>query len=423
MKKLLQFALAFLIGASAVVAQKPINYTSKDGGPAYAAITVTSMTGLYMKDQPITITYDANKGFTPDGKKNLASEPYIYMHSGAGTAATSFWEVFPKGQEWGKDNNIGKLESVSPGVFSITFKPSEFYTDKGGADYTGDLPSIGCVFRNAAGDGEGKNEGGTDFFIVFPSSTPKPIPYTSKDGGAQYPAITVLGADGMYDQNMPIGIVYNANLGFTPDGKKNLAGEEYIYMHSGAGSDASKFWEIFPTGQEWGKDNNVGKLEKVQPGVFSAIVTPSMFWNQKDNMAYTGPIASFGCVFRNAAGDGEGKADGGADFFIVFPTKTTSVKDGEGVTHNTGVVAPNPVSAITTINYTVLDKPQMMSVAIYDLQGNLVRTLVNEFQQPGNQVVLWNCDNNSGEIVANGMYMYRISSNGFVTSRPIVVQR
>jgi flagellar hook assembly protein FlgD len=65
----------------------------------------------------------------------------------------------------------------------------------------------------------------------------------------------------------------------------------------------------------------------------------------------------------------------------------------------------------------------MMSVAIYDLQGNLVRTLVNEFQQPGNQIVLWNCDNNSGEIVANGMYMYRISSNGFVTSRPIVVQR
>jgi flagellar hook assembly protein FlgD len=140
-------------------------------------------------------------------------------------------------------------------------------------------------------------------------------------------------------------------------------------------------------------------------------------------MAYTGPIASFGCVFRNAAGDGEGKADGGSDFFIVFPTGTTSVKDGEGVTHNTGVIAPNPVSAITTINYTVLDKPQMMSVAIYDLQGNLVRTLVNEFQQPGNQIVLWNCDNNSGEIVANGMYMYRISSNGFVTSRPIVVQR
>ena len=168
MKKLLQFALAFLIGASAVVAQRPVNYTSKDGGPAYAAITVTSMTGLYMKDQPITITYDANKGFTPDGKKNLASEQYIYMHSGAGTTASSFWEVFPKGQEWGKDHGIGKMEMVSPGVFSVTITPATFYTDKGGADYTGDLASIGCVFRNADGSGEGKNDGGPDFFIVFP---------------------------------------------------------------------------------------------------------------------------------------------------------------------------------------------------------------------------------------------------------------
>jgi len=44
---------------------------------------------------------------------------------------------------------------------------------------------------------------------------------------------------------------------------------------------------------------------------------------------------------------------------------------------------------------------------IYDLKGNLVKTLVDKFQDPGNHVVEWN----AGDL-SSGIYFYKIQYGG-----------
>ena len=70
---------------------------------------------------------------------------------------------------------------------------------------------------------------------------------------------------------------------------------------------------------------------------------------------------------------------------------------------------PNPFNPTTTIEY-LLPRREKVSVAIYNLKGGLVKTLVNEFQSSGYHRVDWNGIDRDGNSVASGIYLYRIKS-------------
>ena len=50
----------------------------------------------------------------------------------------------------------------------------------------------------------------------------------------------------------------------------------------------------------------------------------------------------------------------------------------------------------------------LVSLRIYNIQGQEVRTLVNDAKEPGSYTVTWSGEDNSGEIVASGIYFYRL---------------
>ncbi len=81
---------------------------------------------------------------------------------------------------------------------------------------------------------------------------------------------------------------------------------------------------------------------------------------------------------------------------------------------------PNPFNPETTIEYT-LPKPSFVRLVIYDMLGQEVRTLVNEFQQSGVESVIWDGKNNQGQSVPSGHYVYRIIANGFTKSSKSVL--
>jgi len=75
---------------------------------------------------------------------------------------------------------------------------------------------------------------------------------------------------------------------------------------------------------------------------------------------------------------------------------------------------PNPFSRSTIISYKIPTltndlRPSVVSLRVYDLTGRLVRTLVNESQQPGHYEVSWDGLDNSGRRVISGIYVYRIA--------------
>ncbi|MBN1352069.1 T9SS type A sorting domain-containing protein [candidate division KSB1 bacterium] len=68
---------------------------------------------------------------------------------------------------------------------------------------------------------------------------------------------------------------------------------------------------------------------------------------------------------------------------------------------------PNPFNPETTIEFHL---PQLaeVSLAIYDLRGQLVRTLAASSRQAGCHRIAWDGRNDAGQIVVSGIYYYRI---------------
>lgn len=70
---------------------------------------------------------------------------------------------------------------------------------------------------------------------------------------------------------------------------------------------------------------------------------------------------------------------------------------------------PNPFRFSTFIRYTLPGK-SAVSIKIYDMMGKEVATLVDEVQPAGLHQVEWKGENQKGERVSNGYYLYTISS-------------
>lgn len=74
---------------------------------------------------------------------------------------------------------------------------------------------------------------------------------------------------------------------------------------------------------------------------------------------------------------------------------------------------PNPFSSDTWINYSIPEQNNV-SLKIYNINGELVRTLHNGDQPAGKYSIMWNGINDSGHPVDSGIYFYRILSGNFI---------
>ncbi|MDI6740716.1 MAG: FlgD immunoglobulin-like domain containing protein, partial [Candidatus Edwardsbacteria bacterium] len=75
---------------------------------------------------------------------------------------------------------------------------------------------------------------------------------------------------------------------------------------------------------------------------------------------------------------------------------------------------------LTQIHYQ-LKADGAVSLKVYNLAGQLVRTLVDGRQPSGAHSVHWNGRNDAGQSAANGVYVYRLAVNGFTGIRKIVI--
>jgi DNA-binding transcriptional regulator YhcF (GntR family) len=83
---------------------------------------------------------------------------------------------------------------------------------------------------------------------------------------------------------------------------------------------------------------------------------------------------------------------------------------------------PNPFNPETEISYT-LPENSYVSVTIFNVQGQKVKRLVNEYQPAGTRKVVWDGRDENGEGVASGIYFYRIEAGSHsVTNRMILLK-
>lgn len=78
---------------------------------------------------------------------------------------------------------------------------------------------------------------------------------------------------------------------------------------------------------------------------------------------------------------------------------------------------PNPFNPVTTIDYSIKYDGNV-SLAIYDVLGRQITTLVNEKKPAGNHSVEFNASN-----LPSGVYIYKLSSGNFVATKKLILMK
>ncbi len=82
---------------------------------------------------------------------------------------------------------------------------------------------------------------------------------------------------------------------------------------------------------------------------------------------------------------------------------------------------PNPFNPSTSIEFTLRDKTRV-NLRVYDVAGQLVRTLLDE-DRPSGEVhrVTWDGRNDAGDTVSSGVYFYRLVASDFTQTKKMVL--
>ena len=83
---------------------------------------------------------------------------------------------------------------------------------------------------------------------------------------------------------------------------------------------------------------------------------------------------------------------------------------------------PNPFNPVTNIVY---DIPEVTDVTleIYNVMGQRVRTLAQGSHEAGRYQIVWNATNDLGQALSSGMYIYRIQAGDFVSVKKLVLMK
>lgn len=109
-------------------------------------------------------------------------------------------------------------------------------------------------------------------------------------------------------------------------------------------------------------------------------------------------------------------------FAIMEPGSPTSIKPVIPSVHRLYNSFPNPFHASTTLRY---DLAQTMPVRlqVVDLQGRVVKTLVDRYQGPGEFTQTWDGTSDDGRPVTPGMYFLNLETTSFRATRKVMYLR
>ncbi|MCF7912971.1 MAG: carboxypeptidase regulatory-like domain-containing protein [Candidatus Cloacimonetes bacterium] len=83
---------------------------------------------------------------------------------------------------------------------------------------------------------------------------------------------------------------------------------------------------------------------------------------------------------------------------------------------------PNPFNPVTNFAYSVKDEA-LVSIEIYNVKGQKVRTLVNEVQTTGIYRVTWTGDADNGSKVSSGIYFYKLNTGDFTRTKKMILMK
>ncbi len=81
---------------------------------------------------------------------------------------------------------------------------------------------------------------------------------------------------------------------------------------------------------------------------------------------------------------------------------------------------PNPFNPTTKISFSIKNNSRV-ELAVYNINGQKVKTLKSEIMSAGNHSVMWNGKDNSGKDVSSGIYFYKLNTGEETQVRKMVL--
>jgi hypothetical protein len=110
--------------------------------------------------------------------------------------------------------------------------------------------------------------------------------------------------------------------------------------------------------------------------------------------------------------------------WLAFSTAPTDVQTAERVTapqtFRLGPNYPNPFNPATLIPYEIQDATEIQ-LSVMDVMGKRLRTLVQGRQSAGGHCVEWDGREDSGRLMASGVYVVSLRAGGMLKSRKIIL--
>ncbi|MBD3226242.1 MAG: T9SS type A sorting domain-containing protein [Caldithrix sp.] len=83
---------------------------------------------------------------------------------------------------------------------------------------------------------------------------------------------------------------------------------------------------------------------------------------------------------------------------------------------------PNPFNPTTEIKFSI-GRHEKVSLVVYNILGQEVRTLINDDMVPGEHKIAWNGTDDSGRRVATGVYIYKLKTDNFSKVKKMVFMK
>jgi hypothetical protein len=168
-------------------------------------------------------------------------------------------------------------------------------------------------------------------------------------------------------------------------------------------------WSVYPEIPSW-------NLYRERKGSEFELIASELHADQANLVGFVDGTAEAGLVYRYRL-----EASGRSDIFqttedIMVPVRSVQLYQNH----------PNPFNPATTIPFTVpgsLASRQNAQLAVYDVNGALVKTLVSGAVAGGRYEVRWDGTNERGEAVASGIYFAQLNAGGHSATRKLVLLR
>ena len=119
------------------------------------------------------------------------------------------------------------------------------------------------------------------------------------------------------------------------------------------------------------------------------------------------------------SGSGKMGFSGSREFAVIYTNRSLGGLDLKPLSFDLNQTYPNPFAQSITVNYQLVAAGQV-SLKVYNVAGQLVRTLTEGTALPGYYSQTWNGRDNGGRKIASGVYIMRLASGGQERTRKLV---